>query len=113
MNSTGRFELYLKQGDTEPALEGQLLDAQGSAVNLSGATARCLARDAITREVVIDGACTIQDPATGVIRYEWSAADTERAGVFQLEIEVTYGDGGRESFPNRGHMRLRITSEVA
>jgi len=113
MNSTGRFEIYLKQNDTEPALEGQLVDASGNPVNLAGASARCLGRHAISQRVVIDGACYITDPASGVIRYEWSPLDTARPGVFQVEVEVTYGDGNRETFPNRGHIRLRIADDVA
>ena len=112
-NTTWNGEVKMKRGDTAPPFLGTLTDAVGDPVNLSGASARLLVRETRTRAVKVDAACLIPSPLEGSIRYDWTAADTDRAGVYDLEVQVTYGDGSVETFPNGGWVRLQILADIA
>ena len=97
---------YIKQGDTKPSLSAQLL-SDGSAVDLTGATVK------FHMGTIIDATATIVDAATGNVRYDWVTADTETAGLFRAEFEVTFSDGTVETFPNDGYLLINIIEEVA
>ena len=97
---------YIKQNDTKPSLSAQLL-SDGSAVDLTGATVKFHMGDSV------DSAATVVDAATGNVRYDWVTADTETAGLFRAEFEVTFSDGTVETFPNDGYLLINITEEVA
>lgn len=65
--------------------------------------------------VVVDReAASIEgDPANGVVRYDWDAADTANAGRFEAEFEVTYSDGTVETFPNNDFIVVQIGGDIA
>lgn len=111
-NTIGRRDVVLKRGDTAPPFSAILRDANGDPVDLTGASARLLMRFATTRKQKVAGACSIPNPPTGQVVYQWATPDTDRAGVFELEVEVTYGDFTVETFPRAGHQRVRIDEDV-
>lgn len=104
---------YIKQNDTSPALGATLKDGDGNAVDLSGATVRfhMRARGATTAKV--DAAATVTGASTGEVSYAWIAADTDTAGKFQAEFEVTYADTTVETFPNNGYITVDIDGDLA
>jgi hypothetical protein len=63
--------------------------------------------------VKIDTAATVVTAASGIVRYDWLAADTDTAGTFQAEFEVTYSDGKIETFPNASYIEVVITDDIA
>lgn len=101
----------IKQNDTRPALLATLKAADGTPVNLTGADVRFHMRG--TAGVEVDAPADILDPEAGIVRYIWQAGDTDKAGVFDAEMEVTYSDGGVESFPNNSNWRITVTAELA
>ena len=105
-------DFYLKQNDTRPFLTATLQDSAGAAINLTGASVRfhMLASDG---SVIVDAAAVVQDAATGVVRYEWQPADTAVTGTFKAEIEVTYADGGIETFPNTTNWQVKVANDLA
>lgn len=50
---------------------------------------------------------------SGIVRYDWSADDTNAIGSYQAEFEVTYADASVETFPNRGYIRVEIIDDIA
>ncbi len=105
-------DFFLKQNDTSPALRGTVKDGNGDPVDLTGATVHFHMRDT-SGNVVIDAPATIITPAEGVLEYVWATGDTEAAGIFKAEFEVTFSDGSVATYPNTGYIDVKITDDVA
>lgn len=108
-------DFYLKKNDTGPALVATLADSEGNAVSLSGATARFHMRVRGAAALTTDAAATVDpDQVTnkGKVTYSWAAADTDVAGEFEGEFQVTFGGGVIETFPNRKNLAILITDEL-
>ncbi len=102
---------FIKRGDTSPSL---LYALEPASVVLTGATVRFNMRDAAGAVIVNRAAATIVT-ATGTptVRYDWVGADTDTAGFFDAEFEVTYAGGAVETFPNNGFIRVNIDGDIA
>lgn len=105
-------DFHIKQNDTSPALEAQLTDDDGSGIDLAAADVQfhLVSRD--RSETAVDDTATIVDSTDGVVKYEWSASDTDSSGRFLAEFEVTYDDGTIESFPNSRNITVEIVPEL-
>lgn len=49
----------------------------------------------------------------GLISYEWDAGETDTAGVFDGEFQVTFPDATVQSFPNDGYLEIVILGDIA
>lgn len=103
---------YMKQNDTQPRLLATLQDGDGVAINLTSATVRFHMRT-LAGTLVTDRAAVVVTAASGIVRYDWEAADTATIGSYQAEFEVTYSDTTVETFPNAGYIRVEITDDIA
>tara|TARA_B100000963_G_scaffold137118_2_gene119339 strand:- start:3730 stop:4053 length:324 start_codon:yes stop_codon:yes gene_type:complete len=102
----------IKKGDTAPFLTATLKDANGTAVDLTGATVVFNMADLDDNLVVTNGSCTIVDEDTGRIRYNWVTTDTANDGVFRGEFTVTFASGVIETFPNSTYFRIKILDDL-
>lgn len=103
---------YIKQNDTSPAMLATLQDANGNAINLTGASVRFHMRSIGGGNPVVDAAATVVTAASGIVRYNWVAADTDTVGTYQAEFEVTYADASIETFPNDGYIAVQIIDDI-
>lgn len=106
-------DFYIKQGDTRPTLTRQLLDEDGEPVDVTGATVRFTLEDPSGAVVVTEQLCTVLDGPTGEVAYEWQPGDTDRDGAHLGEFEVTYADGGVQTFPNPKQLTIEIGRQLA
>lgn len=104
---------YVKQNDTSPAMLATLQDANGGAISLNAASVRFHMRTIGGASTVVDAAATIVSAGSGIVRYDWDAADTASIGSYQAEFEVTYADASVETFPNDGYIRVEIKDDIA
>ncbi len=102
----------IKRNDTSPSLLTTLTDAAGTAVDLTGATVRFHMND-LAGTNVVDAAVTVVTAASGIVRYDWDAADTAAAGLHRAEFEVTYSDSTVETFPNDGFLMVNVLEDLA
>ncbi|MBL3569934.1 hypothetical protein BV509_01115 [Rhodovulum sulfidophilum] len=103
----------IKRGDTSPGLEYQLSVYEPGSAVLAGASARFLMqpyRDA-SAPLTVDAPAAIHD-VDGIVRYAWVEGDTGTAGTYRAEVEITWPDGTRETFPAAGWLEIRITEDL-
>jgi hypothetical protein len=103
---------YMKQNDTQPRMLATLQDGSGNAINLTSATVRFHMRT-LAGNLKTDASATIVTAVSGLVRYDWAAADTNTVGTYQAEFEVTYADNTVETFPNNSYIRVEITDDIA
>jgi hypothetical protein len=112
--------ITMKRGDLLPALAATLSNEAG-VFNLTGATVDVLWRPAATGLDAIEGTestataqrrtAAVVSEVAGTVSYAWVAGDTDTAGTFDLEFEITVG-GKTLSFPNDGFIRLIIEPDL-
>lgn len=105
------MSFYIKQNDTSPSLSATLTDASLNAINLTGATVM-LHLKAYEGSLKVDAEMDITDASGGVVQYDWQVGDTDTAGTYNVEFEVTYADGSVETFPNNNNLTLIIKPEL-
>jgi hypothetical protein len=60
----------------------------------------------------IDAAMVIETADEGRVRYDWQAADTDTAGRYYGEIQVTFSGGAVETFPNKSFFEVLIGKDL-
>lgn len=109
----------IKQNDTRPVYVATLKEDFGlqteAPVDLTNAESiRFLAKiaDNPSGDLLVDGVADIDDAANGVVSYTWVEGDTATVGEYNIEIEVTWNDGGVETFPNNGYGSMTVTDDL-
>jgi hypothetical protein len=106
-----RDTFYLKKGDTSPSL---IYALDPASVVLTGATVRFNMRlSGGATKVSRAAAVIVTATGTPTVQYNWQAADTDAAGFYEAEFEVTYAGGAVETFPNSDFIRVQITGDIA
>ena len=101
----------VKQNDTVPALEAQLLDADGVGINLEMSQVRFRAIERFGKKT-IEKFATITDELTGKVQIDWQAGDTDIAGYYNCEFEITFTDSTILTVPNDGYFMISIIEEL-
>lgn len=89
---------FVKQNDTTPNVRAVIYTVTGdpavaSVVNLTGATVKFIMRQSGVAAAKVDTTATVVVAADGTVQYEWVAADTDTAGDYLGEFEVTDSSG--------------------
>ena len=114
-------DVTLKQGDTQPPVIQTLYMGDGTVADLTDADIlfkmrRLIGLVAGEGDILIieEGeAASLGDPEDGVVKYEWAQGDTDIAGGYEAEWEVTFEDGEVLTFPNGGYLTIAITPQIA
>ena len=102
----------IKTNDTSPKLAVTLEDALGNAIGLAGCSARFHMKAFGASSLKIDAPVSIEDADNGIVEYSWTGTDTDTAGTYYGEIEVTYADNTVETFPNSGYFTIIIKEDL-
>lgn len=104
-------DVYLKVGDRLPALEDTLTDGDGNAIDLTDKTVRWNMR-MVGGGVLLGGDADVTSATEGLVSYSWRAVDTEAAGNYTGEWEVTDEDDKVETFPKFGYRSIVISDDL-
>lgn len=106
-----RLPSYIKQGDTAPYLDAICKDKNGTIIDVTGAAVQFHMKLKGADSLTVDAAGSVVDGSAGHIRYALQSGDTDTAGTYHCEYEVTYSDGRIETFPNDDKPLVLIVSE--
>lgn len=105
------IEAIFVQDDTSPEIAAQLHEELNESVpvDLNGCTVKFQMRKPDDREFTVDAAATITNPAEGLVSYTWAPGDLHVFGEYDVQWQVTYGDGKKQTttLPNRILVRRR------
>ena len=105
-------DFTLKAHDRLPSIQAALTTA-GAPVDLTGATGVNFIMKATQGNTVkVNAAATIVTAATGVVRYDWLAIDTDTPGSFQAEWQVTWTGGKKQTFPTLTYHTVDILADL-
>jgi hypothetical protein len=102
--------IQLKRNDTKDTISYTMTYADGTPVNLTGATVRFVMGKGKT--LITSAAATISSATAGKVEYTLKESDTLVAGNFNAEFEVTFSDSKVKTFPSDGYISLRIQPNV-
>ena len=102
---------FIKRNDTSPIFRAILKDGDDVVVDVTGATVRfhMFDEDKVSK---VDAAAVVNIGTAGDVQYEWIADDTDTAGFFDSEFEVTFSGGRIETFPNYAYQRVHIYEDL-
>ncbi len=104
---------YIKEGALAPALTATLTDENGTAVDVSAATAKTVSIVHINGTVIQDGATVdwVTDGTNGQVSYTWQSGDTDTTGELRVEFDITIG-GAVIKFPDNGYGTVIVVGEL-
>jgi hypothetical protein len=105
---------YIKQNDTLPVIQEYLRNADGTAIDLttiSGSPKFHMRDGAGTVKVNSNG--TVISPTLGLVQYAWTGADTNTAGAYYREWEITFLSGKIVTTPNFMDYPVQISANIA
>ena len=103
---------FLKQLDTAPVFQYTVLDEDGVAIVLTGATVTFYMQDENGITIIDNAAVTITDATNGVVEYQWVTADSDVSGIFFAEYVITFGDGTIRTSPDPGWIIVVISPSI-
>ena len=108
-------DFEIKQNDTSPALEGILRDGFGSPIDITGATVVLNTRLQPGGTVKVSGGSmgAVGSAVNGRVKYSWVAADTDTAGIYEAEIQITFSNGKIRTIPPKGYFIVDVTDDIA
>lgn len=107
---------YLKRGDTARSIQVTLRDPDDAAVNLSSASGVKFimrlksARGSATPKVAAPA--VVVTAASGIVRYDWTAADVDTPGTYYAEWEVTWPSSKPDTYPSNGYNEIIIQQDL-
>ena len=106
-------DFVIKKGDVRPVLSSTLTYADGSSVNLTGATVRFVMRAQTAISPTTNAAATVVTAtAPAVVSYAFTPADSAVTGRFMGEWHVTFADASLMTFPSDGYLEIVVEEDL-
>jgi hypothetical protein len=101
-----------KQNDLEPEVRSTLQNADGSAINLTGATAVYFLMRPVSGGTTIRTTATVVNAATGIVSYDWTSGDTATVGSYYQEWEIMWPSSRPQTVPNDSYNTIVIVDDL-
>lgn len=106
-----------KRNDTGPPITIVCLDGVNPQ-NLTGATTAKFLMGTINAQGVstikVNGTMTFDaDRTTGKVSYDWGNTDLDTVGEYKAEVEITWANGDKQTFPGDGYLTIIVVGDLA
>lgn len=107
-------DFSIKAHDNLPALRVQLQTASDELpVDLTNATGvKFIMTATVGGATIISTAGVIENAVQGIVRYDWTTANTSTPGQFLGEFEVTWTGGKKQTFPTGSYITIAILADL-
>lgn len=107
-------DFEMKANDTLPLFTAALHldDVEQTIPDLTDATVTFVMSKAPGVPAKVNAPAVVVDPVGGVVRYEWLPADTDEAGDWVCEWEVTFLGGRKRTFPTQTYHTITIFPDL-
>lgn len=109
----------IKRGDRRPYFRVQLKQTDPASptgalipVDLTGAVAVKFLMKPAAGALKVNATGFIVSATTGVVEYRWGATDTDTSGTFNMEVEVDWGGGEKQTFPSSSYFPVTISDDL-
>ena len=103
------MDFWIKRGDRYPSFAYRL--DTGKSIG-AGSVKLIMTPDGDSTPKV-NATATIVDSTNNDVRYDWGANDTDTAGLYNAEWEITYADGKKQTYPAGGYLKIRVFADLA
>lgn len=105
-------DFTIKAHDRLPSIQATLLSA-GVPVDLTTATGvKFILKLENGSTPKVNAAATIVTAASGLVRYDWLAVDTDTPGSYLGEWEVTWSGGKKQTFPTLTYHAIDVLADL-
>jgi hypothetical protein len=105
-------DFSIKAHDRLPAVQATLTNASGP-VDLSSALGVKFIMKLINGVTTkVNAAAVLIDAPSGVVRYDWIAADTDTPGSYRAEWEITWADGRKQTAPTLSYHTIDVLADL-
>jgi hypothetical protein len=105
---------FLKQNDVGGVIERTLRDGFGAPADLTGATMVFSMRVKPAGSVKISAAAaTLVTALAGLVRYTFTASNTDTADEYEGEFQATYSNGDVQTYPEDGYIPVKVADDIA
>lgn len=103
----------IKQNDRAPSISCALEAPAGVPVDLTGTTVNFVMRAEGGVSPKVNALATIDNATAGLVHYDWGSTDTDTAGLYAAEWEVSFVGGIVRTFPADGYLYINVEASLA
>lgn len=105
-----------KRNDTGPPITIACLDGN-TPQDLTGATSAKFIMGSVNAQGVatqkVTAAMTFAaDRTTGRVTYTWGPTDLDTTGEYKAEVEITWANGQKQTFPSDSYLGITVVADV-
>jgi hypothetical protein len=104
-------DFSIKRHDRLPSIQATLTYPGSTPVDLTSSTVKFIMK-LPSGAVKVNAAAVLVTPTSGVVRYDWLAIDTDVAGTYDGEWEVTFSSGKKQTFPTTGYHSIAVVADL-
>lgn len=102
----------IKRNDRSPALSAVLEAPAGSPIDLTGTSVMFFMVLDGASSPKVSAAATLVDAANGSVEYDWLGTDTDTAGLYRAEFQVTFAGGVKRTFPEADYIYINVVPDL-
>lgn len=102
-----------KRNDQLPDYTATLLQGDNTPINLTGATVKFLMTSIVGNTPKVNATATVVNAAQGQVAYVWGATDLDTEGEYEVEWEVTFGNGKKLTVPAADYDTITVRKDIA